>query len=80
MIQTQVEQKRTCYLVNSIWHYLRVVCTHPTKKPYDKLTRPARLEWSAKTNIDAKDAREFAQAILMACDKADELNGEKSND
>lgn len=22
-------------------------------------------------------AREFAQAILMACDKADELNGEK---
>lgn len=26
---------------------------------------------------DMAYAREFAQAILMACDKADELNGEK---
>ncbi len=27
--------------------------------------------------VPSKEAREFAQAILMACDKADELNGEK---
>lgn len=41
-------------------------------------TFQAMVSWGSAGCCSADEAREFAQAILMACDKADELNGEKN--
>jgi len=63
-----VEQKFS-FLVGSEWR----AETHETNG--DTITRLTMR--GTCYSMHPTVAREFAQAILMACDKADELNGEK---
>ena len=51
-----------------------LVSSYEAYERFDGTTAPATVNWASVGSVDTKFAREFAQALLDACDKLDLVN------